>query len=602
MSSNYFKKDMRKLKSYYLKNKKFVIKYVLLASLFLFLAMAIVGFRVLYPYHFLLSLPFLILGVRYLFSTFLLNSNKVTRTKSFIFVKKAVIKYKKILFIIVLLAILFYVASRLLPNDNNPFENIKKEDINSFVSQSVDVSVHLIDKIETTGNELLGSGLLEKKELTVDELNELQTKWNNFLQATKDSEDMTDIHRYFGKISYFSTPDEHTKSFFVSYSLYLKKFELFGRVINSTGNNERVIKALNEYSPVFGAKNSYYDIRNRHIGHETFLRRNIGRVYSFFLEKTVDESNFGENYRTLVRESKESHNYLLVNIINTVGTTAFKLGNDVENGLFNSWFPIQKNVANTMGNILVSSRKETFITLEQIQEMKPVLEPGDIFVERRNWHASNVGIPGFWPHAALYIGTLEEADVFFQELFPLESQPSFSLLVKSNYPKLYEKYTSKDSHGYQYAVIEGQAPGIILLPLEKSAKADYLGVIRPRLEKSETLKAVLRSFENYGKPYDYNFDFETRDEIVCSELVYDAYLPKNNKKGVSFELAITSGRKMISPNDMVKKFFEENGTAKKELDFVYFIDGNENLGRAFVKDEASFSTSWTRPKFSKLQE
>ncbi len=595
-------KDIRKLKAYYLKNKKLVLKFLSLSFLFLFLAMAIVGFRILYPYHFLLSLPFLVLGARYLFSAFLLNSNKVTTSESFIFIKKIVIKYEKILFIISVVGILFYVVSRLLPSDNNPFESIKKEEIGSFVNQSVDVSVLLIDNIETTGNELLGSGLLSKKELTIDESNELQTKWNNFLQATKDSEDITDIYRYFGKISYFSMPEEHTKSFVISYSLYLKKFELFGRVIQATGNNERVIKALNEYSSVFGAKNSYYDIRNRHVGHETFLRRNVGRIYALFLEKVVDESSFGENYNTLLRESKESHNYLLANAIKTASITAFKIGDDVENGLFNSWFPIQKNVANTMGNILVSSRKETFITLEQIQEMKPILQPGDIFIERRNWHASNVGIPGFWPHAALYVGTLQEADIFFKELFPLEGYTSYSLLVMDKYPKLYEKYTSKDSDGYEYAVIEGQAPGIILLPLEKSAKADYLGVMRPRLEKEETLKAVLRSFENFGKPYDYNFDFETRDEIVCSELVYDAYLSKNNKKGVRFELSVTSGRKMISPNDMVKKYFEEKGTAEQELDFIYFIDGNENLGSAFVKDETSFSTSWTRPKFSKLQE
>ncbi|MCX6756553.1 MAG: YiiX/YebB-like N1pC/P60 family cysteine hydrolase [Candidatus Nomurabacteria bacterium] len=520
MSVNFLKSDIKKLKLYYSKNKRLIVKFILLAILFLFLAMAIVGLRILYPYHFLLSLPFLILSTRYLFSAFLLNSNKVTRSDSFIFVKKVVIKYEKILFIISIIGIIFYVISRILPSDNNPFENIKKEEISSFVNQSVDVSVLLIDNIETTGNELLGSGLLNKKEFTVDELQDLQAKWNNFLQATKDSEDVTDIYRYFGKISYFSRPNEHTKSFIISYSLYLKKFELFGRIIQATGNNERVIKALNEYSPVFGGKNSYYDIRNRHVGHETFLRRNLGRLYAFFLEKTVDESTFGENYNTLLRESKESHNYLLTNIRTTAGITAFKIGDDVENGLFNSWFPIQKNVANTMGNILVSSRKETFITLEQIQEMKLTLRPGDIFIERRNWHASNVGIPGFWPHAALYIGTLQEADAFFQELFPLEGYTSYSLFVMDKYPKLYEKYTSKDSNGYEYAVIEGQAPGIILLPLEKSAKADYLGVVRPRLEKSDTLKAILRSFENFGKPYDYNFDFETRDELVCSDFIF----------------------------------------------------------------------------------
>ncbi|MEK7538834.1 MAG: YiiX/YebB-like N1pC/P60 family cysteine hydrolase [Patescibacteria group bacterium] len=595
-------KDIQTLKSYYSRNKKKVLKFFSLAFLYFFLAMAIVGFRVLYPYQFLLSLPFVVLFVRYVASAVMLDKKKVVHSATFLTLKKFVLKYEKIIFIVALISIIFYILPRLLPNDANPFLNMKQEEIVAYVDQSIDVSTVLLDNLETTGNELLGSGLLEKKEFTSDELSELLSKWNHFLQVAKDSEDMTDVHRYFGKISYFSMPHEHAKSFTISYTLYLKKFELFGEIIKAIGNNTRVVKALNEYAPAFGAKNSYYDIRNRHVGHETLLRRNVGRAYVTFLEITVDDTNFGENYATLVREGKRSHRHLLGSVFTTAGIIALKSSNDIENGLFNSWFPVQKNVANAMGKIKVSSRKETHIALEQIAEMKPHLQPGDIFVERRNWHASNVGIPGFWPHAALYLGTKEEANTFFQELFPLYGHQTFDELVRVRHPLFYEQYRGVDASGHAYAVIEGQAPGIILQSLEKSAKADYLGVLRPRLEKKDIMEGVLRSLENYGKPYDYNFDFETRDEIVCSELVYDAYLTRRDKKGVSFKLSLTSGRNMVSPNDMVKKFYEERGTEHRELDFVYFIDGNETLKKAFVKDENAFAASWTRPKFSTFQE
>lgn len=595
-------KDIHAIRSYYLKNKKKVLKFLSLAFLYIFLAMAIVGFRVLYPYHLLFSMPFLVLGIRYTFSAFLLNRNEVTRSASYSIFKKILKKYEKIIFILVTIGIVFYIFSKVLPSDADPFQDMKKEEITLYVDQSIGLATVLLDRLETTGNELLGSGLLEKKELSIDELSELQSKWNQFLHAAKDSEDVTDIHRYFGKISYFSMPDEHAKSFVISYSLYLKKYELFGRIIEKVGTSERVTKALNEYSDVFGAKNSYYDVRDRHIGTDTFLRRNLGRAYISFLELTVDDADFGNNYATLLRENKKSYKYLTTHIWNTVEAVAINSADNVENGLFNSWFPIQKNVANTMGNINISKRHSAFITHDQIVEMKPLLRPGDIFVERRNWYVSNVGIPGFWPHAALHVGTLEETNTFFKDLFPRDGFNSFKDLVKNKYPRLYEKYQGKDDSGYSYAMIEGQAPGIILLSLEESASADYVGVLRPRLSKENVLKAVLRSFENYGKPYDYNFDFETRDEIVCSELVYDAYLSHNGKKGITFELGLTSGRKMVSPNDMVKKFYDEKGTAKQELNFVYFIDGNESLEKAFVKDESSFSTTWTRPKFSKFQE
>ncbi len=36
------------------------------------------------------------------------------------------------------------------------------------------------------------------------------------------------------------------------------------------------------------------------------------------------------------------------------------------------------------------------------------MEPGDIIVARQNWYLSNIGLPGFWPHAELYVGTPEE--------------------------------------------------------------------------------------------------------------------------------------------------------------------------------------------------
>ncbi len=594
--------DLQRIRKHYLKNKSKILKYAALSFLFLLVAMAIIGFRVLHPYYFLFSMPFLFLSVRYAVSAFLIDRDKVAKSPSVVFGKKIFVTYKKTIFFVVTLGIIFYIFAQLFPGGANQFDTMKDDEVTLYVDQSVDVATLLLDNLETTGNELLSSGLLSKDTLTVDELEYLQAKWNEFLQTALDSETMTEVHRYFADISYFRMENEHAKSFTISYALYLKKYELFGGIISAVSGNDRVIKALNEYSSVFGAKNSYYDIRDRHVAKNTLLRRNFGRLYLWFIEKTVSTKEFGVNYGTLLRESKESYRYLITHATNIAEVVVIKYSNDVENGLFERWFPIQKNVANALGNIKVSSRTTTLISIEQVKEMKPFLLPGDIFVQRRNWYASNVGIPGFWPHSALHLGTLEEASIFFKDVFPVDGYASFSELVKNKYPHLYEKYIGADKDGYKYAVIEGLAPGIILQSLEKSAKADYIGVLRPRLSKEDKFKALLRAFENYGKPYDYNFDFETRDEIVCSELVYDAYITSIKKQGVSFRLSLTAGRKMLSPNDMVKKFYEERGKSAQELDFVYFIDGNESLGSAFVKDEISFSTTWTRPKFSRRLE
>ncbi len=588
--------------AYVKKHRREILVSFFWSFLFLFIAMAIVGFKILYPYHFIIALPFLILALRFILKIFITWTHTISQTETFARFKKITRRFEKVFFILLFLGTIWYVLAQILPSDIHPFENMSDAEVTTFVDESLDVSILYIDQLEILGNALLDSNLLDNTTLTADELHRLQLMWDEFLGAAQGSEEITDIHRYFGQISYFALPETHTKSFVISYALYLKKFEMFGRIIERVGGNDRIIKALNETSTAFGGKNSYYDVRDRHVGHSTFLRRNLGRGYIFFLEKTVDTASFGEDYLSLIRASKESYEYLISTTFKTTGTIARKYSDDVENGLFNSWFPVQMNVADAMGKIHVSSRHEYFITREQVETMKQELAPGDIFVERRNWHLSNVGIPGFWPHAALHLGTLVDADAYFNDLFPYEGYASYSALLADRFPDFYATYRGTDANAYPYAVIEGQAPGIIVQSLEKSVMADYVGVLRPRLTKEEKLAALLRAIGNFGKPYDYNFDFETRDEIVCSELVYDAYLPNGKSRGLSFELTMTSGRKMISPNAMVEKFYTEYGTEKQELDFVYFLDGNEDLQKAFPKDVNAFLTSWTRSKFSQLQE
>ncbi len=593
---------MKLIKDWGALKKQKAITHVLLAALFLFLAMAVIGLRFFYPYHFFVSLPFLALAVMHTYRLFRIGKSGLTKTKRYGKIQSFVFKYHAYFFVLLFVLLSSYIISRIIPSDQHPFENLSDAEVVTYVRESLDLSILHLDRLEITAQELVESGLLKKNTLTANELATIGVKWNAFLDAVRDSEEVTDIHRYFPQISYFTLQDSHAKSFTISYSLYLKKYEMFGIILETTGNNERVIKALNEHSSVFGGKNSYAHIRERYVDKDSFLRRNLGRGYGWFLEQTVDTSDFGEDYNALVRSSKNSYRYIITHLPKTAGIIAQKYQSDVENSLFKGWFPIQMNVADAMGKVHLSMRHTTFITREQVAEMRPSLQPGDILIERRNWHLSNVGIPGFWPHAALHLGTLSEADKYFSEIFPYEGYKSFSELLQNRHPVFYENYTQVTEEGDPYAVIEGLAAGIILQSLEKSAMADYVGVLRPLLTKEEKLKSLVRAIGNFGKPYDYNFDFETRDEIVCSELVYDAYLPHNDSRGVNFELAVTSGRKMISPNMMVEKFYREQGTEKQELEFVYFLDGNEQLEKAFVKNVDAFMESWKRSKFSNLQE
>jgi hypothetical protein len=80
-----------------------------------------------------------------------------------------------------------------------------------------------------------------------------------------------------------------------------------------------------------------------------------------------------------------------------------------------AWFPVQKGVAEWMGHTKVWRSHSYLIQPEQIQHISQVLEPGDILLERREWYLTNVGIPGFWTHAALFIGSAEQRAALSKE-------------------------------------------------------------------------------------------------------------------------------------------------------------------------------------------
>jgi hypothetical protein len=67
---------------------------------------------------------------------------------------------------------------------------------------------------------------------------------------------------------------------------------------------------------------------------------------------------------------------------------------------------------------------------------------------------------------------------------------------------------------------------------------------------------VLRAFHYSGRPYDFQFDFVTDAEIVCSELVFKAYEPSDGFPGLRLPFSEMMGRKLMPPNEMARIFDE----------------------------------------------
>lgn len=123
--------------------------------------------------------------------------------------------------------------------------------------------------------------------------------------------------------------------------------------------------------------------------------------------------------------------------------------------------------------------------------------PGDVFITRHDDALSNLFLPGFWPHGALYLGTTQDFPLDFNQLPPADESAAWFLEAKKD--------------------------GVKIRPSSETLSVDSLVVLRPPLAESDLQYALQRSLTHRGKPYDFLFDFRTADRLVCTEVVYRGF-------------------------------------------------------------------------------
>ncbi len=279
-------------------------------------------------------------------------------------------------------------------------------------------------------------------------------------------------------------------------------------------------------------------------------------------------------------------------------------GNSVDIGVdlaHAAWFPIQAGAAEWMGDTRVH-RHTMLITAEQVREAIVRSEPGDVIVERRNWYLSNIGLPGFWPHAALWIGSPAElarwaADPAIDAAF----DGSFIGFLQKRHPEAWRKYIQDDHDGNPRRVLEAISEGVVFNAAEESIRADYVAALRPARSRLEKARAIERAFSYAGRPYDFDFDFYTDSKLVCSELVFKAYEPRSGVQGLTLGLEKMVGRMALGPNSIVRAYDQQRGTKDEQFVFGWFLDGHERQRTATFADEEALRASWKRPKWDVVQ-
>ena len=221
---------------------------------------------------------------------------------------------------------------------------------------------------------------------------------------------------------------------------------------------------------------------------------------------------------------------------------------------------------------------QLMIRPQELAEFRAKLKPGDILIERQNWFLSRALMPGYWAHAALYVGTTNDL-----VRLGLDRDPR---VVAQ-----WRQFAARNAQGHEHLILEAVPEGVRMTTLEHCiGVADAAAVLRPRVKEENVREAIARAFSHLGKNYDFDFDFFSSDKLVCTELVFRCY-----DGAVQFPLVEVMGRKTLPPTELVRKFVKERGQAKAQLDCVCFLDGDERVGKASFRTEETFITTLERP-------
>lgn len=194
--------------------------------------------------------------------------------------------------------------------------------------------------------------------------------------------------------------------------------------------------------------------------------------------------------------------------------------------------------------------------IELMKKMKSELKPMDVLLEKTPFRLTDRFIPGYYGHVAIWLGSPEELGemtvVYQGKTIPLLTHPD----VLPHLERL--------SQGKM--IVEAlREPGVTLNTFEHFLDIDDLLILRPDdLGPSLIGEYVLKTIQQVGKPYDFNFDIETEREIVCSELVYVVF---NDQE---WPIEREFGRYTISPDHVAWK-----GATSYYETIMMYVDGKK---------------------------
>jgi hypothetical protein len=226
-------------------------------------------------------------------------------------------------------------------------------------------------------------------------------------------------------------------------------------------------------------------------------------------------------------------------------------------------YGIQKAVSQLVSGVSTKPDHQPQLASESAQQIREMLQPGDVLVTRKEHAVTNYFLPGFWPHAALYIGTSDD----LQRLGLADHEQ-----LKPRWQRLLECDSSEPRR-----VLEALKDGVRIRSLASPFASDAVVVLRPQLSETEIGRAISRGMFHESKPYDFDFDFTRSDRLVCTEVVYRSY---EQVGGTNFGLTQRAGRLNLSAEDLIGMALEHRNFDVKAVSINGRMPGFATDGEA----------------------
>lgn len=392
---------------------------------------------------------------------------------------------------------------------------------------------------------------------------------------------MLNLHKTYQKIAQTWTqlageknlnPKQKEKALNVSFASFIEWYRVATYLNQKPAANKRVRKKMNEAVPEFGLPANECTRVLGTLG-DLDLREKLDEGF-FDIWKIIEKEKTTE--RPFQKRMKTGYDYIAANAPEALKIKVKTWLKNVGNKVFDGYYKVNVAVSSWVGDNKYRPRKPS-ITYDRVREMYSQLKPGDILLERENWFLSNIFLPGFWKHGIVYVGTIDDI-----KRLGLDKNP----IVARHLPE----YTTPDHLGHTKRILEAISEGVVMNSMEEATDADYICAFRPKLTEEQIKAAIVTAFSHLGKPYDFQFNFQTADKIVCTELVYRAFAGS-----LTLNLHKNIGQWSITADDMLRKFIAERTDKNRELDFIFFLDSDPRTQKTAFRDEQALCESIKRP-------